>query len=125
MTDAVQALVKASTATPRAVGQVYNIGTGRSISVLELVAALNRLLGTNLTPQHGPTRAGDVRFSKADIRRTRRDLGYTPDVTFEEDCAERGAGSATPRRRPQSRFGTAEGRFSSRRILARLSDTWP
>ena len=48
------------------------------------MAALNKLLGKNLTALHAPTRAGDVRFSKADISRTRRDLGYAPDVTFED-----------------------------------------
>ena len=52
--------------------------------MLELVGALNKLLGKNLKPLHGPVRAGDVRFSKADISRTRKDLGYAPDVTFEE-----------------------------------------
>ena len=82
--NAVQALLKAADAPKQAVGDVYNVGMGSSISVLELVGALNKLLGKNLKPLHGPVRAGDVRFSKADISRTRKDLGYAPDVTFEE-----------------------------------------
>ena len=41
-------------------------------------------MGKSLNVTHAPTRAGDVRFSKADISRTRRDLGYEPEVTFEE-----------------------------------------
>src|SRR5262249_39721013 len=81
--NAVQALPKAAEA-PGVSGNVYNVGTGRSVTVLELVAALNRLLGTDLAPQFGPPRPGDVRFSRADISRTRKDLGYEPDVTFEE-----------------------------------------
>lgn len=81
--DAVQALLKAAEA-PGASGKVYNIGTGRSVTVLELVAALNRLLGTQLRPQHSPARAGDVRDSRADISRARRDLGYEAAVSFEE-----------------------------------------
>ena len=81
--NAVQALLKASEA-PGASGNVYNVGTGSSITVLDLVRSLNKLLGTNVTPEHGPPRAGDVRFSRADISRTRRDLGYEPDVPFEE-----------------------------------------
>ncbi|MFL5340865.1 MAG: NAD-dependent epimerase/dehydratase family protein [Gemmataceae bacterium] len=84
VSNAVQALTKAADAPKPAVGEVYNVGTGASISVLDLVAALNRLLGTKLAPVFGPTRAGDVRFSKADISRTRRDLGYVPDVTFDD-----------------------------------------
>src|SRR5439155_18071569 len=57
--NAVQALLKAAAAPPRASGEVYNVGTGHSISVLDLVAALNKLLGKKLTAVHAPTRAGD------------------------------------------------------------------
>jgi UDP-glucose 4-epimerase len=84
--DAVQAVLKAAEA-PGVSGQVYNVGTGRSVTVLDLVAALNRLLGTDLKPQHGPPRSGDVRDSRADISRTRRDLGYEPAVTFDDGLA--------------------------------------
>jgi UDP-glucose 4-epimerase len=81
--DAVQALMKA--AEVRGVsGRVYNVGTGKSVTVLDLVAALNTALGIALTPQHGPPRAGDVRHSRADITRIRRELGYEPSVSFEE-----------------------------------------
>ncbi|WP_261361881.1 NAD-dependent epimerase/dehydratase family protein [Frigoriglobus tundricola] len=81
--NAVQALVRASEA-PDASGNVYNVGTGRTVTVLDLVAALNRLLGTKHTPAFAPARAGDVKFSKADIRRTRADLGYDPVATFDD-----------------------------------------
>src|SRR5205085_11884113 len=81
--NAVQALVKAAEA-PEVSGTVFNVGTGRSVSVLELVAALNRVLGTDLEPAFAPPRPGDVRFSRADVRRTREDLGYDPAVTFED-----------------------------------------
>ncbi len=81
--NAVQALMKAANA-PNVSGKVYNVGTGRSITVLELVATLNRLLGTALVPEHGPARAGDVRYSCADIQRTEQDLNYKPSVSFEQ-----------------------------------------
>ena len=45
--NAVQALRKAA-ASPTASGQVYNIGTGRSITLVELVAAINALLGRSI-----------------------------------------------------------------------------
>ena len=83
VTNAVQALVRAAEA-PEVSGNVYNVGTGRSVSVLDLVAALNRILGTRLAPTFGPSRPGDVRYSRADITRTRDDLGYDPTVTFED-----------------------------------------
>jgi UDP-glucose 4-epimerase len=84
VTDAVQALLKAAEAPGALSGKVYNIGTGRSVTVVDLVAALNRLLGTQLRPQHGPARAGDVRDSRADISQARRELRYEPAVSFEE-----------------------------------------
>ena len=37
-----------------------------------------------LVPQHGPGRTGDVRHSRADITRIRRELGYEPTLSFEE-----------------------------------------
>jgi UDP-glucose 4-epimerase len=83
VSNAVQALMRAAD-TPGVAGNVYNVGTGNSISVLDLVMHLNRLLGTNLAPQFGPTRAGDVRYSRADVSRTRADLGYDPQIDFAE-----------------------------------------
>jgi len=81
--NAVQALIRGAESAEVS-GNVYNVGTGRSISVLELIAALNKSLGTRLEPTFGPTRTGDVKFSRADINRTRTDLGYDPAVIFED-----------------------------------------
>jgi UDP-glucose 4-epimerase len=82
--NAVQALIKAAEAPKAASGKVYNVGTGSSITVLQLVGAINKLMGKNLVPTHSDPRAGDVRFSKADISRTRRDLNYQPNISFDE-----------------------------------------
>jgi UDP-glucose 4-epimerase len=87
VTDVVQALMKAA-AAPNVAGKVYNVGTGKSVNLLELLAALNRQLGTSVAPQFAPARAGDVRHSRADISQTRRDLGYEPRVAFEDGLAE-------------------------------------
>ena len=38
----------------------------------------------DIEPTFGPTRAGDVKYSRADISRTKADLGYSPEVTFAE-----------------------------------------
>jgi UDP-glucose 4-epimerase len=85
--DVVQALTKAAK-VPNISGNVYNVGTGRSVTLLDLVAALNRQLGTNFKPKHAPERAGDIRHSRADISRTRKDLGYEPGVLFEDGLRE-------------------------------------
>ncbi|HEV3436028.1 MAG TPA: NAD-dependent epimerase/dehydratase family protein, partial [Gemmata sp.] len=84
--NAVQALMKASEA-PEVSGNVYNVGMGQTVTIRDLVVALNGILGTEFEPVFAPARAGDVKFSKADIRRTRADLGYEPNVEFEEGLA--------------------------------------
>jgi UDP-glucose 4-epimerase len=83
VSNAIQALRKAA-AAPAAAGRIYNVGTGRRTTILDLVGALNRQLGTNLAPQHAAARSGDVRHSCATIERAQRDLGYQPDIGFEE-----------------------------------------
>jgi UDP-glucose 4-epimerase len=65
-------------------GRALNVGTGRRISLLDLVAAINRSLGTDLTPEFLPVRAGDVRDSQASLDRIKDVLGYEPSVDFEE-----------------------------------------
>ena len=69
-------------AAPQADGQVFNLGADGSASILELVATLNELLGTELPPLHIAERPGDVRHSRADISRARAILGYAPTVDF-------------------------------------------
>lgn len=81
--NVVHALQRAAEA-PNVNGKVFNIGTGRSITLLELVEQLNRLLGTKHSAVHGPVRTGDVRHSRADMARARAELSYNPSVTFEE-----------------------------------------
>jgi nucleoside-diphosphate-sugar epimerase len=72
---------------PNVGGQVFNIACGGRHSILELVHALNRLLGTEIAPEFVPPRPGDVRHSRADISRAARRLGYRPEVSFEEGLA--------------------------------------
>ena len=65
-------------------GAVFNVGTGRRISLLELVAAINRFQGTDIQPEFRSTRAGDVRDSQASLERIGKVLDYRPIVDFEE-----------------------------------------
>ena len=81
--NCVQAILKAGS-VPGISGRVYNVGTGKSVTVLELIETLNMVMGTAITPQHGAARTGDVRFSTAKIDRIRADLAYEPTVDFEE-----------------------------------------
>ena len=69
---------------PNVAGQVFNVATGGSITLLELVAAINELLGTEISPTLAPPRPGDVRQSMADIYQARELLGYEPRIGFRE-----------------------------------------
>jgi UDP-glucose 4-epimerase len=81
--NAVQALEQAATA-PSASGGVYNVGGGAGVSVLDVIDALNGLLGARITPVHVAARSGDVRHSQADLTLAKRDLGYEPQVAIAE-----------------------------------------
>ena len=65
-------------------GQIYNIASGESFSVKQLLDTLQDLLGTDIQPRVEPARPGDVRFSAADISRVQADLGYEVKVGFRE-----------------------------------------
>lgn len=61
---------------------VFNIASGKDYTILELVSALNKLLGKNLKPVFLDARAGDIYKTAADLSRSRRILGYRPRVNF-------------------------------------------
>jgi UDP-glucose 4-epimerase len=65
-------------------GAVLNVGTGRRISLRDLVAALNATLGTSLEPEFRDPRPGDVRDSQASLKRISAVLDYRPRIDFEE-----------------------------------------
>ena len=68
---------------PDAAG-VFNVGCGDRVSLLDIIAGLDALLGHAVERRHTPVRAGDVPHTLADIERARQLLGYTPLVGFDE-----------------------------------------
>jgi UDP-glucose 4-epimerase len=69
---------------PEASGKVMNMGIGERITLNQLLAELQRILGTNLPVHYEAPRAGDVRHSLADISRAEQLLGYRPIVKLAE-----------------------------------------
>lgn len=86
--NAVQACRLAAEAGPAAVGETVNVGCNQRISLLELLARIERLLGRRVEPVFGPPRPGDVRDSQASIEKARRLLGYRPETTMADGLAE-------------------------------------
>jgi len=70
-------------------GQVFNVGTGRPISVLQVGELLARELGwTGGFEITRKFRAGDIRHCFADISRIKNAIGYTPRHAFEDGVRE-------------------------------------
>jgi UDP-glucose 4-epimerase len=69
---------------------VFNIGRGESITLLELIALLNGILGTSIAPKHieNPVTEGYIRTQQADIGKIQKTLGYRPAVTMEQGIRE-------------------------------------
>lgn len=65
-------------------GEIFNIACGTTISVLEIVNMLNKILGKKLKTEYAPKRPADVRKTYADIDKMERLLGLKPKVQFEE-----------------------------------------
>jgi dTDP-L-rhamnose 4-epimerase len=66
-----------------------NVGSGQTITILDVAKLLGRLLGSPIEPQI--TQAGrkfDIRHNTADITRARDTLGFAPKVTLGQGFAE-------------------------------------
>lgn len=75
---------------PEAAGQVFNIGSGQPVTILDVADSIARVMGrTDLPPEvSGRYRAGDIRHCFADISLATQVLGYEPQITFGEGLAE-------------------------------------
>jgi UDP-glucose 4-epimerase len=65
-------------------GRVFNVATGERHTLNDTYGVIASLLKTDILPEYGPERAGDVKNSEASIAAARDAFGYTPIVGFEE-----------------------------------------
>ncbi len=77
--DVVSALL---TATGRA--GVYNIATGIETDVITIWRSLCEIAGVNIEPELADLRPGELQHSCMDISRARAELGWSPQVAFQE-----------------------------------------
>jgi ADP-L-glycero-D-manno-heptose 6-epimerase len=85
--DVVQATVKAGLSD---VNGVFNVGTGRARSFLEVVNTVQNVLGTNLDINYiqNPYLSGYQFFTEADISKTISNLNYKCDYQLEEGISD-------------------------------------
>ena len=69
-------------------GQVYNIGSGRRSTLMDLLTALNVVLSSDIQAEFVEARAGDVRDSLADISKAQSELGYRPSMDLQRGLRE-------------------------------------
>lgn len=81
--NVVEAAAKCAIAPVAAVsGKCFNIATGRSVSLIDLVDTINQLTGQKLKPIFGPARLGDIRISEASINAAQAAFGYQPQFSL-------------------------------------------
>ena len=61
-----------------------NVGTGSSISIMDLANVVIDASGLSLKPYHGPELPGDIRITQADITLTKKLLGWEPETSLED-----------------------------------------
>jgi len=83
VTNNVEANLLACTA-PGVAGEVMNIACGERYTLTDLVANINKILGTSIKPVFEPERPGDVKHSLADIGKARSLLNFNVNTKFEE-----------------------------------------
>ena len=82
--NVIQANVKAAfVKEKKAINTIYNISAGKSISLNYLHDFIAEELQTKINPVYGPTRAGDILNSLADISLAINNLDYNPTVSVE------------------------------------------
>lgn len=68
--------------------EIFNIGTGKGSSVLEIVHAYEKACGKKIKYEIGPRRAGDLATVYADTAKAREGLGFVAKYDLERMCAD-------------------------------------
>ena len=85
--DIVQANLLASLAPAEAAGKSFNVGSGRSTSLNQILGKLAASTDKVLALDRRQTRTGDIRHSRADIRAAAKMLDFSPKVSLEDGLA--------------------------------------
>lgn len=63
---------------------IFNLGTGKGTTVLEIIKAFEKVTGEQLEYETAPRREGDVVFSTCDATEAQNKLGWKPERTIEQ-----------------------------------------
>jgi UDP-N-acetylglucosamine 4-epimerase len=82
--NAVQANIKAMLYSPLSNHEVMNVACGTQVSLNELVQLLKFESGIEINANYAPERMGDVKHSKACIKKITEKLNYSPEFKFKD-----------------------------------------
>ena len=82
--DAVECISLAIKNIDKKTGKIYNVGSGKSTSILELANLLLKLSGKNLPISFKPEIKGDILYSKTSIDLAKKELGFEPKISLQE-----------------------------------------
>ena len=82
--DVVKANILAATAKSDAIGQVYNVASGKSVSLNTLYSRISKAVGVKAQPAYADFRPGDIRHSSADTSRARQLLGFEAELSLDK-----------------------------------------
>jgi len=83
--NAVEAnLLACAAPASQAAGQMFNVATGRRVTLNQTFDLLQGLTSFSGKPNYSPERGGDIKHSLADISKAASGLGYKPRIDFEE-----------------------------------------
>lgn len=84
--DLIAAYEKATQHIKHCSGKIYNIGGGshNTLSLLKLIAILEKLHGTTITYKKAPWRPGDQKVYISNITKAQTELGWQPHIGVEE-----------------------------------------
>ncbi|MBU4139157.1 MAG: GDP-mannose 4,6-dehydratase [Euryarchaeota archaeon] len=68
----------------KAIGKIFNIGTGNSTKIKELAETIIEVCGKKLVPEFAPGMKGDIKESYADITKAKKILGFIPRNSLEQ-----------------------------------------
>ena len=67
---------------------IYNLGTGRGYSVLEVIQAFSKAVGRDIPYVIKPRRPGDIATCYADSTKAKNELGWTAERGIDEMCSD-------------------------------------
>jgi len=80
--DVVQANILAAT-QPGAVGEYFNVGTGKQYTINQLIDLFNHVTGQDFQVNFAAFRPGEIVYSRATIKKAQKILGYKPETELE------------------------------------------